>query len=79
MTEAESRIQARKQKLSQAAKILKRYVRGLEISKGALLRIAMEEDCVHELAVLTNDVLEWLDDEDYFDELAWELEGKPVV
>ena len=79
MTEAESRIQARKQRLSQAAKILKRYVRGLEISKGALLRIAMEEDCVRELAVLTNDVLEWLDDDDYFDELAWELEGKPAV
>ena len=85
MTDATARIQARKEKLLKATKILKKYlaqpneVKEFEISHEALLRMGMKDDCVLELAVLTNDLIGWLDDDGYFDELAWELEGKPAV
>jgi hypothetical protein len=85
MSDAETRIQARKDKLLRAASIIKRYLdcpkqlKGLEMSNEMLLRMGMEADCMLETAVLISDVLKWLDDEDYYDELAWELEGKPPV
>lgn len=85
MNDAETRIRARKEKLVKAASIIKRYLdcpkefKGLEMSNELLLRKGMEADCMFETAVLINDVLEWLDDDGYYDELAWELEGKPVV
>lgn len=85
MNDAESSIQARKEKLLKAASIIKRYLdspkqlKGLEMSNEMLLRMGMEAGCMFETALLINDVLKWLDDEDYYDELAWELEGKPNV
>lgn len=85
MNDAESSIQARKEKLLKAAGIIKRYldcpnqIKGLEMSNEMLLRMGMEAGCMFETALLINDVLKWLDDEDYYDELAWELEGKPNV
>lgn len=85
MNDAESRIEARKEKLLKAASIIKRYLdcpkqlKGWEMSNEMLLGTSMEAGCMLETAVLINDVLKWLDDEDYYDELAWELEGKPPV
>ena len=85
MTDSESRIQARKEKLLKAARIIKKYLdcpdelKGLKVSNEAMLRMGLREDCVFEVAVLINDVLEWLDDEAYYDEIAWELEGRPDV
>lgn len=85
MNDAESRIQTRKEKLLKAAGIIKKYLdspkqlKGLEMSNEMLLRMGIEAGCMFETALLINDVLKWLDDEDYYDELAWELEGKPPV
>lgn len=85
MSDAETRIQARKDKLLKAASIIKRYLdcpkqlKGLEMSNEMLLRMGMEAGCMLETAVLINDILKWLDDEGYYDELAWELEGRPPV
>ena len=85
MSDAETRIQARKDRLLRAASIIKRYLdcpkelKGLGMSNEMLLRMGMEAGCMFEIAVLTNDVLKWLDDEDYYDEIAWELEGRPPV
>lgn len=85
MSDVETRIQARKDKLLKAASIIKKYLdcpkqlKGLEVSNEMLLRMGMDANCMFETAVLINDVLEWLDDDGYYDELAWELEGKPVV
>jgi hypothetical protein len=85
MSNAEDRIQARKKKLLRAASIIKRYLdcprelKGLEMSNEMLLRMGMEAGCMLETAMLINDILKWLDDEDYYDELAWELEGRPPV
>ena len=85
MSDAETRIQARKEKLLRAASIIKRYLdcpkalKGLEMSNEMLLQMGMEANCMFETAMLINDVLKWLDDEAYYDELAWELEGRPPV
>lgn len=85
MSNVEDRIQARKEKLLRAASIIKRYLdcpkelKGLEVSNEMLLRMGMEAGCMLETAMLINDILKWLDDEDYYDELAWEIEGKPPV
>lgn len=85
MADAETRIQARKEKLLRAASIIKRYLdypkelEGLEMSNKTLSQMGMEANCMFETAVLISDVLKWLDDEDYYDEIAWELEGRPPV
>ena len=85
MNDAEDRIQERKEKLLRAAGIIKRYLdcpkqlKGLEMSNEMLLQMGMEAGCMLETAMLINDILKWLDDEDYYDELAWEIEGKPPV
>jgi hypothetical protein len=85
MSDAEGRIQARKGKLLKAAGIIKKYLdcpdelKGLKVSNEAMLRMGLREDCVFEVAVLINDVIGWLEDDSYYDEIAWELEGKPDV
>tara|TARA_R110000772_G_scaffold216818_1_gene327283 strand:+ start:378 stop:635 length:258 start_codon:yes stop_codon:yes gene_type:complete len=83
MNDATARIQHRKDKLLKAATIIKKYldcpdeIKGAKISNEVLLQVAAREECMVETAALINDVLGWLDDESYYDELAWELEGKP--
>ena len=83
MNDAESRIQARKEKLLKAAgligKSLEQY-RRTRLAEVSSKHPAEEgEGCMPEFCLLIGHVIQWLDDEDYYYELAWEIEGKPPV
>jgi hypothetical protein len=77
MTDAEIRIQARKDRLVRAAYSMRQY---LKSNHGTLAwRMGSDGDHLSESCILIDTVMEWLDDEGYYDELAWELEGRPPV
>jgi hypothetical protein len=77
MTDAEIRIQARKDRLVKAAHSMRQY---LKANHGCLAwRMGAEGDHLFETSILIDAVMEWLDDDAYYDELAWELEGRPPV
>ena len=83
MNDAETRIQARKEKLLKAADLISksleqyRHTRLAEVNAKHTPREG--EGCMPEFCLLIGHVIQWLDDEYYYDELAWELEGKPPV
>jgi hypothetical protein len=66
-----SNILDKKRRLIKASEILRQY---LAKPQEVLYRIAMQEDCLDEMSTLIPLVIEMLDDEMYYDELAWELQ-----
>lgn len=62
-------------RLKRAADLLESMI---EQHSSSMLKRAEDSGCLDEFELLTDELRQWLDDDDYYDDLAWNMENGQV-